>query len=392
MFGGEQNLLEEALYVSREFFSDAVAAVADTPWGAQALSAERPNSISLPACELTDLQEASLSRLHQLEGLIAWTRPREVEQIVDFFHTLGINRLGEIRRFEVDSFRERWQQTGTLIWKRLHGLDKQVISPLLPSESLQDFVYLDFSVSLLPFLLHCLEKSLQRLIARLHGRGEYARKITLHLFCEYSNEVHLMELQPASPARDLDLFMKLIENKLSSLNLDNPIQQFEVSLEPVPEKTQQMSMFEPRVRDQDKLSQLVSVFNQAKLTTGFLQPKDEIWPEESWQVTPEFENYEPVEHSVSLDGQSFQIKPSYSFDIAQAPRPSRLLKKPRALSQLEVTRFQFLSAQPIERLEDSWWDSSRGRDYYFALSAKGEFVWLFHDRIENQYYLHGYFD
>ena len=46
--------------------------------------------------------------LHQLEGLIAWRAPQEIEEIVDFFHMLGISRLGEIRKFQVDSFRERW--------------------------------------------------------------------------------------------------------------------------------------------------------------------------------------------------------------------------------------------------------------------------------------------
>lgn len=392
MFGGEQNLLDEALYVSREFFSDAVGAISDTPWGAQALCAEKPNSISLPTREWGDLSEASLSRLHQLEGLIAWHSPREVEEIVDFFHMLGINRLGEIRRFQVDSFRERWQQTGTLIWKRLHNLDKQVISPLLPTEALKDFTHLDFAVSLLPFLLHCLEKSMQRLMARLQGRGEYARKMILHLFCEYSGHVHQIELQPASPGRDLELFMKLIEHKLSEVNLDNPIQQIEVEVVPCPEKVQQMSFFEPRVSDQDKLGQLVSIFNQASLTTGFLHLKDEIMPEESWSVTPEFENYEPVEDAIEVEGQSFQVRPAYSASLSHAPRPSRLLKKPRALSRFEFGRFQLLSTQPIERMEDSWWETSRGRDYYFALSTKGEFVWLFHDRVEDQYYLHGYFD
>jgi hypothetical protein len=392
MFGGEMKLLDEALHVSREFFSGAVGAVSDSPWGAQALCADKPNTISAPTRELQDLESAPLMRLHQLEGLIAWRSNSEVEDIVDFFHMLGINRLGEIRRFEVDSFRERWKDTGTLIWKRLHGLDKQVISPLLPSEALQDYIHLDFPVSLLPFLLHCLEKSLQRLMGRLQGRGEYAQKVIIQLFCEYSGKVHLIELQPASPSRNLELFMKLLENKLGEVNLDNPIQQIEIEVVPCPEKVQQLSFFEPRVSDGEKLSQLVSVFNQARLTTGFLKPKDEILPEASWEVTPEFEEYEPMDDAIEVEGKSFQIKPAYSAALAHAPRPSRLLKKPRSLSERDLDRFQFLSHQPIERMEDSWWETSRGRDYYFALSAKGEFVWLFYDRIEHQYFLHGYFD
>lgn len=392
MFGGERLLMDEAVQVSKEFFPDTTAAVSDTPWGAQALSAEKPGTISLPTCELTDLSKAPLSRLHQLEGLIAWRSTEEVEDIVDFFHMLGINRLSEIRKFQVDSFRERWQETGTLIWKRLHGLDKQVISPLLPTEALQDYVFLDFPVSLLPFLLHCLERSLKRLMFRLQGRGEFAQKMVISLFCEYSDKVHVVEIEPASPNRNLELFMKLIENKLSEINLDNPIKQIEIDIIPCPEKIQQLNFFEPRVSDREKLSQLVSVFHQAEITTGFLRPHDEILPEESWRVTAEFEDYEPIGDAVEIEGNSFQIKPSYSSHLSQAPRPSRLLKKPKPLTQNDMRRLQFLSSQPIERLEDSWWESSRGRDYFFALSPKQEFLWIFYDRIENQYYLHGYFD
>jgi protein ImuB len=226
----------------------------------------------------------------------------------------------------------------------------------------------------------------------LQGRGEYARKIVVQLFCDYSDKVHMVELQPASPGRNLELFMKLLENKLAGIDLDNPIKQIEIEIVPCPEKVQQLSFFEPRVNDQEKLSELVSVFHQASLTTGFLRPRDEILPEEAWSVTPEFEDYEPVEDAVDVDGRSFQIRPTYSFSLSQAPRPSRLLKKPKAIPAHEFNHYQFLSHQPIERLEDSWWESSRGRDYYFALSPKGQFVWLFYDRIETQYYLHGYFD
>ena len=72
MFGGEQKLLEEALHLSRDFYADTVGAISDTPWGAQALAAEKPGAVSQPLREFQDLQVAPLSRLHQLEGLIAW--------------------------------------------------------------------------------------------------------------------------------------------------------------------------------------------------------------------------------------------------------------------------------------------------------------------------------
>jgi protein ImuB len=54
------------------------------------------------------------------------------------------------------------------------------------------------------------------------------------------------------------------------------------------------------------------------------------------------------------------------------------------------------SSLPSERIESSWWQISvqdlKNRDYYFALSAQGQLLWVFRDRINSQVYLHGYFD
>lgn len=392
LFGGEQKLLDEALSISSDFYPNVVGAISDSPWSAQLFTREKPSHISPPTQELKEISSLPLTRLHDLEGLIAWRSQSEVEEIVDFFHLLGIHRLGEIKRFQPDSFRERWQETGTLIWKRLHGLDKQVISPLLPTDSLQDFVHLDFSVSLLSFLLHCLERSLEKLMARLQGRGEFARKINLQLFCEYSNRCHLIELTPASPCRDLELFMKLLENKLCEISLENPIMDYEIEIIPCAEKIQQLDFWEPRVSDQDRLGQLVSVFQQSDITSGFLKLEDEILPEESWRVTPHFEADEALQDVIEVSGNSLQVRPTYSSPLRQAPRPSRLLKKPKRLKEREIKNLEFLSAQPMERIEHGWWETSRGRDYYFAVSPKGQFLWVYFDRIENEYFLQGYFD
>lgn len=392
LFGGEQNLLKEALKVSKEFFPETKAAISDTPWGAQLFCQEKSIHISTPRRELEELDPIPLQRLHDLEGLIAWSSQEEVESIIDFFHMLGLHKIGELKRFQVDSMRQRWQTTGTLIWKRLHGLDKQVISPLLPTDSLKDYVYLDFPVSLISFLLHCLERSLKRLMARLQGRGEFAQKVVLQLFCEYSGKMHLIELMPSAPGRNLDLFMKLLENKLAGIHLENPIKDFEIEVVPCPEKIQQLDFWEPQIADKDKLEELVSVFNQASLTTGFLHPKDEILPENSWDLTGSYQEYEPIEDAIDVCGTSLQLKPSYSRALSSAPRPSRLLKKPRRLMEKDIHRMQFLSTHPIERLEESWWESSRGRDYFFATSPQGQFLWIYYDRIENEYFLHGYFD
>ena len=397
-FGGEQKLANEALHLSHEFFPLSTAAIADSPSAAQVFSSRQQLYIAPPTEEQEQLNQLPLETLTQLEGLVAWSSPREVEDIISFFQTLGLKHIGDLQNFEIESFRERWGQTGSLLWKRLHGLDRQVISPLQPSELLTEYVYLDYPVSLVSFLLHCLEKNLRILFSRLHGRGEFVQKVNLHLFCEYSDKCHLIELTPANPNRNLELFLKLLENKLVDLDLDNPIREFELEVISCPEKIQQLDFFEPQERSSDKLHQLMSLFNQASIHTGYFRPCNEMLPENSWSVNSNFESYSALTDHVEIEEldevkrQAFQIKPAYSKQLSHAPRPSRLLDKPRPLTEGQLKQLHFLSQHPIERLEDSWWEDSRGRDYFFAVSTKGQNLWVFYDRIEDQYYLHGYFD
>ncbi len=392
LFGGEKQVLGEALKLSKEFFPQARAAISNTPASAQVFSSEYESYICSPLQEREDLSSLPLKALTQLEGLIAWNRPSEIEDIVHFFQLLGLSRIGEIRSFEIEAFRQRWGETGSLLWKRLHGLDKQLISPLQPTESLTDYTHLDFPISLVSFLLHCMEKALKRLFLRLEGRGEFARKLSLHLHCEYSDQYHLIELSPNTPNRNLDLYMKLLENKVAQLDLENPIKEFEIEITPCPENIRQLDFWEPRTSDREKLHQMISVFQQASITTGFLKPKNEIMPEESWEISPDFEDFDHIEDQVSVEGQSFEIRNAYSQALSQAPRPSRILRQARRLTSQQIKRLQFLSQRPIERLEEGWWEKSRGRDYYFALDRKGEMLWVYYDQIEDQFFLHGYFD
>ncbi len=392
LFGGESGLLKEVDRLTREFFPGATAAVADSPAAAQVLTQFRPFHIVPPLADREELGELPLSALIHLEGLMAWRQVREIESVIDFFYSLGLKNISDLHKFSLESLRERWGETGAVLWRRLNGREKQVISPLLPTEPLNDYVHFDFGVSLLPLLLHSVENGVKRLFARLQGRGEFAAKILVHLHCEYSNRYHLLEIKPVKPGRQLDLYMKLIENKLAEIDLENPVKEFSLEVIPCSEKIQQLDFWEPRESSQDKLHSLISVFQQAELTTGFLRPRSEMMPEDSWEITDDFIEADILEDELEIEGQTFQLKPSYSKALSEAPRPSRLLPNPRRLSEAKLRRLKFLSSLPIERLEDGWWDTSRGRDYYFALSPQGQALWIYHDRIEDQYFLHGYFD
>jgi protein ImuB len=72
-----------------------------------------------------------------------------------------------------------------------------------------------------------------------------------------------------------------------------------------------------------------------------------------------------------------------------------LLPAPLLLSSSEARRYYEgaveLGTSP-ERIESGWWDERDvGRDYYTAVSSGGQRLWVFRDRRDLGWYLHGLF-
>jgi protein ImuB len=72
-----------------------------------------------------------------------------------------------------------------------------------------------------------------------------------------------------------------------------------------------------------------------------------------------------------------------------------LLPTPLPLSCSEACRYYEgtveLGTSP-ERIESGWWDERDvGRDYYTAVSSGGQRLWVFRDRRDLGWYLHGLF-
>ena len=394
----ESGVMNGAVALAKELGFETKAAISDTAAGAHALahscSSNSPTTICHPGEERETLQPLSLPLLLHMEGLVPWKNARAVEQIVTFFYMLGFQTIGDLDRFSLTSLQDRWGETGALLWKRINGVEQQVISPLLPTEALKEYVYLEFPISLTSLLLHQVRRSMQFLFARLQGRALYASRLVLHMHCEYSNTGFKVEVEPNNPNRNIELFLTLLENKLANVDLDNPIREFEIEVIPVAERAQQFDFFEPRTSDSDKLDSLVSLLEQASVRTGRYRLQDAVMPENSWVMssTDVCGNLALATRQMPITEGAYQYLPEYGTSVHTAPRPTRLLKAPRALTSFEMQKIQILTGHPIERLEDAWWEKGERRDYYFAISSEGQCLWIYQDPENKTYYLHGYFD
>lgn len=396
IWGGEVACLEKALQIAKKFSNDACAAISDSAAAAQMLAKWRPNHVSLRGKEKESFRGLGLDALKDLEGLQPWAQKRPIEHMISVFHSLGVHGLEDVLNFRLNSLRERWGDFGVLLWNRLHNQDSQIISPLIPRDPFVGYGYMDDPAGTVPLILQKLKPQLDILFARLNGLSRYAQKIEFILHCEYSDKRYTFDIEPVSPSRDQILFEDLLEKKLGTLTLENPIREFEITLSDVPEKVQQLDFFEPRDNSEDRWRRLISFAKQAHCEMGFLQMQASHFPEQSFSFVTDWpEDFKPQD-LVERSEDAVQIKSVYAKGLAESPRPSLLLEKPLLLSVYDVQKLRFVSSLPSERIESSWWQISvqelKNRDYFFALSEQGQLLWIFKDRINSQVYLHGYFD
>lgn len=126
---------------------------------------------------------------------------------------------------------------------------------------------LDYPISLFPFLTYHLEKNIQRHMTYLKTQHRKAKKIYVHLHCEYGHQVHLLEVFIPFHKNTVDNIMENVERRLLEIDLINPIK--EIEIETIPYKKISLGHFENR-----------NSFT-TRLTSGCLAPEEVLWSSEN---------------------------------------------------------------------------------------------------------------
>lgn len=101
-------------------------------------------------------------------------------------------------------------------------------------------------------------------------------------------------------------------------------------------------------------------------------------PELAWQAT---------EHNTAK--LNTQLQPT-----ELSPRPLWLLEKPEIIRQYQQSFYWQGTLQLLqgpERIDNQWWQLHQSRDYYLAQHQNGGIYWVFKDRINQRWFVHGVF-
>jgi hypothetical protein len=392
LFKSSKSLLEEILFRAEDLgFKEVSLALSDTAAGAQALTQHFDFFISEPGRESFSLSPLPVSSLKDLEGLKAWDKPAQVEDIAEFLPGLGLRSLGDLMKLPPESWNLRWGDLGSLLQTKISSAEKSVFAPLIPELPLVAYHHFDFPIADREWLLESMKPRLQELLFRLEGREQALDRLSLLMICEYSDAHHRLELSPSHKARDLDLLLTLLRERFKDLSLENPVREWEIEIQPLSSSPQQLDFWEPQAAmEKENLLRLQSLLHDRQIESGFLKLLPAQLPEKSWSFQNEPQPFELPATDFAFEERSHRELPVYSEGLNSAPRPTRILEAPCPITHDELRGFRFLHRSPLERLDLPWEETCR--DYWLALNSKQQCVWVFRDLTNSTYYLHGYFD
>ncbi|HEX7055280.1 MAG TPA: DNA polymerase Y family protein [Burkholderiales bacterium] len=287
---------------------------------------------------------------------------------LDFFHSIGVTTLGEVRRLPRAGLARRCPAGVLAELDAALGLREEPRAFYAPPPAFDASLTLPGEAGHCEALVFAARRLLVQLAGLLAARHAGTRGFVLSLL-DAHRRARPVAVNLASPSRDVERFVRLLRERLATLELREPVQAIRVTAgDFVPLPGHSASFLGDAAAEYEDWSALLERL-QARLghdaVYGLATVPDHR-PEHAWRrISPG--DWDPHEFRVP------------------GPRPAWLLEPPR---RLEPGRFELLAGP--ERIECGWWDGDEARrDYFVARLAPASLAWIY--REEGDWYLHGFF-
>lgn len=371
LFGGIENLMGRIAAGLREQGVTAQVAAVPVAQAALWLADEAPAEVCLDLDEMQDL----LRRL-SLDVL----PPKAAEALHDF----GMRTLGDVRLLPDAALARRIDAEAMLLLLRAFG---EVPDP----HPLFDFperfaiaLELTAAVESAEMLLFAAHRLVAALAGWLAARHAGIRELTLQLL--HRRHATAVTLRFAEATRDKLRIERLLRERLQRLKLDAPVEWLRLEADAIDDLPgQSRALFRSAASNATAMGELVERL-RARLGDERVYGLAEVADHR-----PECATTQRIEGS-----------PTRSHNVAASgptpPRPFWLLQSPKPLREVAGRPFHegpLRLLTKAERIESGWWsDQGLGdvsRDYFVAVSAAGNWLWIYRDRKCPGWFLHGFF-
>jgi len=285
--------------------------------------------------------------------------------------SLGLRTIGELLALPRDGLAKRCGQRLLDDLDRALGVLPEPRQFFLPPASFDATLELPGAVENAEGVLFAGRRLLTQLSGLLTARQAGVRRIVFRLL-QHKKQTDI-EIHFSSATRDTQRFTRLLQEKLSSVSLRQPVEAIRLeAADFAPLHERSAGLFGDARADDEDWAQLLERL-QARLGAGTihgLATQPDHRPEYAWR------RVEPGE----WDPREFR---------QPGPRPIWLFDPPR-----KITNQDFHLLVGPERIECGWWDGDEAkRDYFIARAdeglIQGSFVWIF--REHDGWFMHGIF-
>ena len=326
----------------------------------------------------------------------------------DMLFKLGIKTVGDLLTLPPGGLRERFGKEAHRLYRMAAGDLWTPFAPQAPQEPVRQKCILDDAESDTTRLLFLIKQLLHPLLSTLVARHQALVALWLSLLIDHGNWLK-EPLRPAAPTLESTQILDLVRLRLESLRLDGGVVEIELRADVCAATSEQLRLFtEKPVRDLDAanraLARLRAEFGEesvvcAKLADGHLPEAKFTW--------------EPLTQ-VKLPRNV--LNPSATLRAGSAKRLNDLnglnLSTPNMLVRRVFAKPQRLAGAPYPSHEDGWlilghqygsidkltgpyifsggwWNREIQREYYYAETRRGDFLWIYYDRVRRRWFWQG---
>ena len=288
---------------------------------------------------------------------------REIEQL----NRIGIRTLGQLIALPLEEIGKRFNNQIITYLLAIKGVKQPPYSLFHPRKLFSQYLELPYAVESAPGLSRYIAVVLANNCAYLQKRNLATDTLQFELQQrEHDNLVFVVNAGTAH--HHLSEWQLLIDLKLEQLKLDSPVSSLTLICD-------QLVEFDP-----ENLSLLQSTYSRhaENMLLGKLLARlgnDSVKTVE--QVNEHRQDY-AVQQTCALHSAPFNSE-------ANGQQPAWLMVQPQPLTE----QTQILYGP--ERIHTGWWDDHPvKRDYFLAVTGKGQRLWVYRDD-QQHWYVHGYF-
>lgn len=307
-------------------------------------------------------------------------------KLVTAMGVLGVNTLGDFLRLPASDLATRYGPEAAHVHAQASGTLWTPLQPESPVELLTAEIQLEPPDDDLPRLLFRLKETLHGLVERLSVRCEAA--IALELTVELDHQpTHHQRIETAAPTLDVMQLIELARLRLTSVQLAAAVTRIGVELQSTRVHPQQLALLlgAPQ-RDLEAaaraLARIKAAFGDTSVTRAHLL--DRHLPEASFC-------WEPIARVQ---------RPCLDAPPTMPPLVRQLYREPQPLPPIPAHEPErWLGAHGAVtamhgpyRTSGGWWVRRVERDYYFIETKTTAILWVYYDRQQRRWYLHGIVD